>query len=541
MSGDTAGYERLLLLKDHFVSRLTGEILKSACPFMEKGPPPRRTTSVRRVASERTVPDPLSEEAGGTTSIGKLREELAKIVDSLLAEIDGNVPPLAEVDLQAVKDNLKTALIKRGYRRAAESGVEDLLISDSAPESINQYRSIRRFLKEAGSATIRSTKFLSGEPGEEGTIIFEEGSPLAATVELLNKVAASDINVLLTGETGAGKELLAREIHKRSPRRDGPFVIVNMATIPVELAESEMFGHERGAFTGALFRRIGRFEEAHGGTLLLDEIGEIDERLQAKLLQFLQERKFTRVGSNTIISPDVRIIAATNRDLEELVRQGRFREDLYYRICVFPIKLPPLRERPDDIPPLAHHFMKVYSRRCDKSVEKISFQAMKALMDHDFPGNVRELENIIARAVILADGDTIRREHILFGSQAYAYNIASMQIAEYFDRSIDDIVRRLLGGEFPGLSDMESRRIASFLKEKKTSLTQLFAAQKTNIIRNADYRRHFSCSSITARRHLKMLSQCGLLRENETGHRGRGAKYEILAPTELWGPSPGGR
>ncbi len=229
---------------------------------------------------------------------------------------------------------------------------------------------------------------------------------------LIEKVADTDSTILILGESGTGKELVARAIHQASHRREGPFIPVNCGAIPEELLESELFGHEKGAFTGAIKTRVGRFELAHGGTIFLDEVSEMSPKLQVKLLRVLQERTFERVGGTRSIQVDIRVIAATNRDLEKEVREGRFREDLYYRLNVIPIKLPPLRERREDIPLLIEHFLKRFAKRKNREVMSISKEALECLMRHDWPGNVRELENVIERMVILSNGETLTLEDV---------------------------------------------------------------------------------------------------------------------------------
>lgn len=224
---------------------------------------------------------------------------------------------------------------------------------------------------------------------------------------LTRKVAGSDCSVLLLGETGTGKELIANAIHRLSRRAGGPFVKVNCGALSENLLESELFGHVRGAFTGAIGNRTGRFEAAHTGTIFLDEINSTTLHLQVKLLRVLQEREFERVGDTTTIRVDTRVIAASNCDLMELVHQGRFREDLYWRLNVVAIYLPPLRARREDIPQLVTHFLNVYNERNDTYVVHIDPHAMQALQDYDWPGNVRELQNYIERAVVLAEGDEL--------------------------------------------------------------------------------------------------------------------------------------
>jgi formate hydrogenlyase transcriptional activator len=224
----------------------------------------------------------------------------------------------------------------------------------------------------------------------------------------VEQVATTDATVLITGETGTGKELLARAIHRRSPRANGPLVKVNCAAIPDTLLASELFGHERGAFTGATERRRGRFEQAHRGTLFLDEIGELPPAMQVTLLRVLQEREFERLGGSQTVHVDVRVVAATNRDLAADVQSGRFRSDLYYRLNVFPVHIPPLRERPDDVAPLVAALAAKHAERLGRAVTRIDSRTLRRLTSHSWPGNVRELENVVERALILSRGGTLR-------------------------------------------------------------------------------------------------------------------------------------
>lgn len=225
--------------------------------------------------------------------------------------------------------------------------------------------------------------------------------------ELLTLVAPSDATVLLLGETGTGKELIAQAIHRNSRRRDGPFVVVNCAALPETLLESELFGHEKGAFTGAYTRKQGRFSLAHKGTLFLDEIGELSPLTQAKILRVLQTKEFEPLGSNRTLKVDVRIITATNRQLAVEVQEGRFREDLYYRLNVVSIALPPLRERREDIPRLAHYFLEQYNAKNNRQVKALAPEVLNVFQQYAWPGNVRELENAIERGVIFCKGDTL--------------------------------------------------------------------------------------------------------------------------------------
>src|ERR1700723_2816411 len=227
-------------------------------------------------------------------------------------------------------------------------------------------------------------------------------------LQMVQTVATGDSTVLLLGETGTGKELIARAIHDRSRRKDRAFVKLNCAAIPSGLLESELFGHERGAFTGAITQKIGRVEVADQGSLFLDEIGDIPLELQPKLLRVLQEREFERLGSTRTKKIDVRIVAATHRDLEGMILNGQFRSDLYYRLNVFPISIPPLRERPEDIPLLVRHFVREAARRLHKTIDTIPSETMTELTEYHWPGNIRELENVIERAVILSPGPVLR-------------------------------------------------------------------------------------------------------------------------------------
>jgi formate hydrogenlyase transcriptional activator len=238
--------------------------------------------------------------------------------------------------------------------------------------------------------------------------IIGTSSALEAVLEQVEQVAPTDSTALIQGETGTGKELIARAIHNLSARCGRPFVKLNCAAIPFDLLESELFGHERGAFTGAIAQRAGRFELANKGTLFLDEVGDIPPGLQPKLLRVLQEQEFERLGGTRTHQVDVRLVAATNRNLADMVKRNEFRSDLYYRLNVFPIPLPALRERREDIPALVEHFVEIYSRRMDKKIQHIAPETMSALTSHPWPGNIRELQNFIERSVILTSGNVLQ-------------------------------------------------------------------------------------------------------------------------------------
>jgi transcriptional regulator with GAF, ATPase, and Fis domain len=242
--------------------------------------------------------------------------------------------------------------------------------------------------------------------------IIGQSKPLKEMLEHIVLVSQTDSTVLLLGETGTGKELIAKAVHNLSPRKTKPLIRLNCAALPAQLIESELFGHERGAYTGATDKRIGKFEVANGGTLFLDEIGELPLESQVKLLRVLQEREIERLGSNKVIKIDVRIIAATNRNLEDEVAAGRFRSDLYFRLNVFPVDVPPLRERREDIPLLASYFLQKMEKKLGKEIRSISNKVLQQLVAYDWPGNIRELEHVIERNAILCKGDTIKELHL---------------------------------------------------------------------------------------------------------------------------------
>jgi DNA-binding NtrC family response regulator len=264
-------------------------------------------------------------------------------------------------------------------------------------------RALRQQNLEAENANLRQQ--LESKFGMEN--IVGESPAMKEVFEMVQQVAPTPVTVLLQGESGTGKELVARAIHQLSPRNKRPLVTVHCAALSPSLLESELFGHEKGAFTGATERRVGRFEQAQGGTLFLDEIGEIDASIQIKLLRFLGERTFERVGSNKTLTADARLIAATNKNLEDMVKAGTFREDLYYRLCVVEIRLPALRERKGDIPLLAQNFLREFSKEMGKDVKDFTADALETLINYAWPGNVRELRSALERAVVLCRGDRI--------------------------------------------------------------------------------------------------------------------------------------
>ncbi len=304
--------------------------------------------------------------------------------------------------------------------------------------------------------------------------------------EVIKKVSDTDCTVLITGSSGTGKELVARAIHSRSNRNDKPFVVINCGAIPEELLESELFGHEKGAFTGAHKRRIGRFEMADGGTIFLDEISEMSPSLQVKLLRVLQEREFERVGGIKPIKVDVRIIAATNRDLKVAIKEGKFREDLYYRLNVIPIHLPDLRDRKSDIPLLIDHFLRKYSKESNGNIKGITKKALSIFMRYNWPGNIRELKNIIKRIIVLSDGDIIdvddipeyMKEDIEIEDDRWRLkNMKPIENGMGLNEAVREFEKRLIMEALENSNGITSRA-AKILKINRTTLIEKIKKQK---------------------------------------------------------------
>src|SRR3954469_19335046 len=307
-------------------------------------------------------------------------------------------PPICILMTAYGSEETAVEAIKRGaddYIPKAKLNIEEL--------EFRIRRAMRQQKLETENVSLRQQ--LDTKYGLEN--IIGQSAPMIEIFDLVRQVAPAQTTVLITGESGTGKELIARAVHGLSPRARQPLVIVHCAALPATLLESELFGHEKGAFTGAHERRIGRVEQAQGGTLFLDEIGEIDPTIQIKLLRFLGERTFERVGSNKTLVADVRLIAATNKNLEEMVKQGKFREDLFYRLNVVPVLMPPLRDRKEDIPLLAQAFLKEFAVKNDKAVAGFTTDAMDLFLQYRWPGNVRELRAAVERAVVLCRGDRI--------------------------------------------------------------------------------------------------------------------------------------
>ncbi|ATB45665.1 sigma-54-dependent transcriptional regulator [Corallococcus macrosporus] len=294
--------------------------------------------------------------------------------------------------------------------QAMQEGAYDFITKPFPPEvlraKVDKGLELASTRKQVERLTARTDAHDTDAALTHGNLV-GDSEPMQRLVSNVLKVAQSDATVLVRGESGTGKELVARMLHQRSPRRDGPFVVVHCAALAETLLESELFGHERGAFTGAVKRKLGRFELADGGTLFLDEIGEVPASVQTKLLRVLQEKEIQRVGGEDTLKVDVRVVSATHRDLQAEVKAGRFREDLYYRLHIVPLTLPPLRERPEDIPVLARHFVAKHAVRVNRRVTGLDDSALRALARHAWPGNVRELENVIEQALVFAEGERL--------------------------------------------------------------------------------------------------------------------------------------
>jgi formate hydrogenlyase transcriptional activator len=308
--------------------------------------------------------------------------------------------------------------------------------------------------------------------------IVGESAALRRVLKQVEAVAPTGSTVLILGETGTGKELIARALHDLSPRRERTFVKLNCAAIPTGLLESELFGHEKGAFTGAIAQKVGRFELAHQGTLFLDEVGDIPPELQPKLLRALQEQEFERLGNTRTVRVDVRVVAATNRDLARMVGDGSFRSDLYYRLNVFPVVLPPLRERPDDIPRLVRHFTQRFARRMGRRIETIPAAVMDALVRYPWPGNVREMQNVIERAVILSPGPSLQiplGDLQPAGTQSQAPASAGVTLADAEREHILGVLREtgwVLGGAKGAAASLGMKRSTLQWKMKKLGISR---------------------------------------------------------------------
>jgi two-component system response regulator AtoC len=297
---------------------------------------------------------------------------------------------------------------------AVRLGATDYVVKPGDPDGVGEVAleaAIRNALERLSlTSEVQRLRTQVGQDPDGAQPCWSSGRAMQPVMTMVDRVADNDISVLLRGESGVGKEVIAREIHRRSPRRSAPFVKVNCAALPADLLESELFGHERGAFTGAASTRVGKFEFAQHGTIMLDEIGEMPQALQAKILHVLQDREFTKLGSNRTVEVDVRVIAATNRDLEAMMRQGTFREDLYYRLQVIEVHVPPLRERREEIPQLIEFFLLKFASVYHRPAVRPSLVLQESLLSYEWPGNIRELENMMKRLVVLQDETLILAE-----------------------------------------------------------------------------------------------------------------------------------
>jgi two-component system, NtrC family, response regulator AtoC len=390
----------------------------------------------------------------GPTALDRIRGEPWSIVllDLKMPGMDGlqvleesrKLQPDAVVVIMTAYATVNTAVT------AMKTGAYDYLVKPFDPEELSLL--IEKIVSQQALVheNIVLRKALKQTYGFRDLV--SKAPTMHAVFELARVAAKTQSTILVQGESGTGKELLARAIHAESPRADGAFVAVSCAALAETLLESELFGHEKGAFTGAVGRRKGKFEAAHGGTLFLDEIGDVSLKLQLDLLRVLEERCFDRLGGNETVQVDVRIIAATNRDLKKAVEDGRFREDLYYRLNVIPITLPPLRERREDIPLLVEHFLERLAVEMNRHVDGVSADAMRVLMTHPWPGNVRELRNVLERAVVVASGPVLRPADL---------GLKAPETSEPDDN-----------GGLVSLEDVERHHIAEVLRRAGDNVTQ---------------------------------------------------------------------
>jgi two-component system, NtrC family, response regulator HydG len=381
---------------------------------------------------------------GGPQALELIRKEPFNLVitDLMMPEIDGmdvlklckTLQPEAEVILMTAFGTVERAV------QGMKDGAYDFITKPIKRATI--LKATRQALeRQALVAENRVLKAQLADLQKERSIVGKSPA-LTKALDLVRQVARSDATVLLTGESGTGKELFAQMIYRLSERANKPFVAVNCAALPESILESELFGYEKGAFTGANQRKIGRFEAAHGGTLFLDEIGELTQQVQVKLLRVLQEGEFERLGSNRPVRVDVRIITATHRDLDEEMRAGAFRDDLYYRLNVINIHVPPLRHRREDVPLLAEHFLKVYREKNNRQITGLSGEAVAALTAYGWPGNVRELENVIERAVVLDQDGLVGVEDL--PEQVINRPVETRHITIPIGTSLEEIERRVL-------------------------------------------------------------------------------------------------
>jgi two-component system nitrogen regulation response regulator GlnG len=444
--------------------------------------------------------------SGGREALDRLRERPLDLafVDLRMPDYDGLAvlaaaresgltTPVVIVTAQNTMDNAIEAMKRGAYDYIAK------------PFNIDEVQAVaRRALEMARMSTDlkRVEREMRGR-FEVGVAIIGNSPAMQEIYKIIGRIANTDTTILVQGESGTGKELIAKVIHYHSPRWSGPFIAINCSAIPRELLESELFGHEKGAFTGATEQRPGKFELAQGGTILLDEIADMPLELQAKLLRVLQEREVTRLGGRETLKVDCRILAATNQSLERAAKQGRFREDLFFRLNVVPVQVPPLRDRRSDIPDLLTFFIDKINREMGTSITGISPEARDSLLRHNWPGNVRELENTLIRAAVLASGSTIMPRDLALAAQ-------EPTPAMYGDMSLEEIVRLKLREYFRQTGDVEPSDLYALILERverplieltleRTGGNQLQAAAILGINRNT-LRKKISTLKITPRR-----------------------------------------
>ncbi|HET9878142.1 MAG TPA: sigma-54 dependent transcriptional regulator [Candidatus Limnocylindria bacterium] len=369
--------------------------------------------------------------------------------------------------------------------KAMEQGAYDYVTKPFEIDDLTA--TLRRVFEHADMASeVSALRLELGKSAAERERIVGSSRPMLEVYKLIGKVASSEATVLITGESGTGKELVAEALHRASKRNPHPLVKVSCAALPESLLETELFGHEKGSFTGAMAMRKGRFETANKGTIFLDEIGEMTLGTQTKLLRILQEREFERIGSNVPIKIDIRVVTATNRDLAAEVEAGRFREDLYYRLNVVHIHMPPLRERKDDIPALVEHFLVKYRYEPGAIPTTISEEALQRLMEHDWPGNVRELENAVERAVVLSRGNLITADHLSFAKEPGPATVGAPAVADPPAEALGNGSSGEAGGTFKeAVASLEKRLIAEALERAAGNRTK--AAEELGIYRRLLY------------------------------------------------------
>jgi|Deesub1362A_J573_1020465.scaffolds.fasta_scaffold00045_92 DNA-binding NtrC family response regulator len=429
-------------------------------------------TSAKRILKDYAV----STASSGKAGLKEIQQKNFDLVltDLRMPDIDGlevlkqvkEIAPETEVIIITGYGTIKTAV------EALKHGAYDYIEKPFTPEGLQNVVSRCLESKRLLIENLRLRKEVHALYSLEN--IIGNSKAMQKVFELIATVAPTGSTVLITGESGTGKELVAKAIHYNSPRRDGPFMAVDCGTIPDTLIESELFGHTKGSFTGAVTTEKGLIELASGGSVFFDEIGELPLSTQAKLLRVIQEKEFRPIGGKTTVKADIRVIAATNKDLAKMTKEGHFREDLFYRLNVFPIHVPPLRDRKEDIPALTYHFLKKYNEETGKNVTHIALETMKRLMAYDWPGNVRELENIIHRAVILAKGKTLSPKDIILPEEPESEDIP---------RTIEELKEKKKALREKSVEELEKSFVLSALKRNKWNITKAaedVGMQRTN-------------------------------------------------------------